>query len=74
MNYFRLPKTGNEIRQWSKTRYDEQEYGYKIKVRSARNPRHVPDSYDDISRPYNERSWKKYRKTQWKYTTDKRRQ
>lgn len=70
MCYFRQPQTANEIRQWSNIEHDEEEYGYKIKVRAARNPRHVPNSYDDISRPYNERSWKKYRKTQWKINED----
>lgn len=39
---------------------------YEIRVRGRRSAKVLPDSWDDPHGYYAHRSWKRYRKTQWK--------
>ena len=52
--FFRHPQTGNELRA-----------NAGADVRAKRNPRHLPTAWDDINRCL-QRTWKLYRKTQYK--------
>lgn len=56
--YYRGVKTTNERRAW----YNEDCKGL---VRGRRNPRNLPNAYDDYPISY-ERSWKRKRKTQYR--------
>jgi len=40
--------------------------GYQVHMRARRNSKNIPNAWDDIMRPWNVRSWKNHRKTQWK--------
>lgn len=64
--YFRAPQTMNEQRAWGKFKFETKDTGYKVRTSLRRSPHLLPDSYWDISRPYNEKNWKHYRKTQYK--------
>jgi len=58
VHYFKKPKTTQE-KKWSEA---HPEY-----VRAKRNRKNLPDYWDDLTRSdYGDRSWKKFRKKQWK--------
>ncbi len=61
MSYFRHPQTKNEMWQY----YASMVYKLDIPIRHKRAPHYLPSAWSDISRP-RYRSWKFYRKTQWK--------
>ncbi len=63
MSFFRKPKTKNEMWQYYAT--TENDMGIKIKVRGRRSPKPLPNAWDDFEK-HSSRSWKKYRKTQYK--------
>lgn len=65
---FRKPKTIQERRKNSSTESFEYEgLIIKIKIRSRRSAKSLPNSWDDVYRSnYKINSWKKYRKQQWK--------
>lgn len=64
-NSHRSPKTTQERRELSHWEVDEDIHDYKIKVRKDRNE--LPTHWDDLYRQSRrDRSWKNYRKTQWK--------
>ena len=67
MPYFRRPRTTQERRT---TQCRDHIFGHgwlRIKVRSKRNAKNLPNSYDDLSFSYwGHRSWKRHRHTQWK--------
>lgn len=60
---YRHPKTTNEMKQYFAS--IENELNISVKVRGRRRPKHLPHSWDDINRAYH-RSWKHYRKKQWR--------
>ena len=61
---FRHPRTLSEMRQYFKTTCNE--IDVVIKVRGRRKPKRLPTAWDDIFRSDQGRSWKHYRKYQWK--------
>jgi hypothetical protein len=61
-NYFRYPKTTNEMRQFYAS--NDNELGIRIKVRGRRRIKSLPNSWDDIYSK-SQRCWKVYRKHQW---------
>lgn len=61
--FYRRIRTTHE-RRWAHA-WDDEEFAPK--VRSRRNARNLPNSWDDIPRfDWRHRSWKRYRKHQWK--------
>lgn len=63
--YFRYPGTIQEIKRNRFDLQDEYVKEYKIKIRRRRS--NIPTAWDDITRSeYNNRSWKRHRKHQWK--------
>lgn len=63
--YYRHPRTKNEITQYYAANGSQLEV--PIKIRSRRNPKYLPNSWDDLERVNSRvRNWKIYRKTQWK--------
>lgn len=58
-NYWRYPKTTQEVRECENP--DLKEYGIKVR----RNRRSLPMSWDDVYKQHH-KNWKYYRKTQWK--------
>jgi hypothetical protein len=62
-DYWRDPKTFNEIKHRANDDYKEIKDKYGISIK--RNTRYIPTSWDDIYR-HNEKTWKKTRKTQYK--------
>ena len=63
--YFRRPRTTQEKRKW----YSKKEAmgEYKLRKPNRRRPVTLVSSYDDIGRSdYRIRSWKNYRKKQYK--------
>lgn len=66
-NWLKHPKTTQEKRMNQET-FDSVYGIFKI-VRAKRNPRNLPDAWDDIRKTdASNRNWKRYRKTQWKNT------
>lgn len=66
-NIFRLIGTFSEKREHLFSQYyDEDIKEFNIHIRAKRSYKSLPDTMDDISRTDLARSWKKYRKTQWK--------
>ena len=61
-HYFRRPKTLQEKR-WASA-WDDEEFAPR--TRAKRTSRHIPDSYWDLQRNWDGKSWKNYRKHQWK--------
>ena len=61
--YSRHPKTANEMKQYFAS--IENEPSIPLKIRGRRKPKHLPNSWDDIDRHFI-RSWKYYRKNQWR--------
>ena len=60
--WYKCPKSTNEKRQYYACD-DEPE----IKIRARRNPRHLPDIWDDVCRrDVDNRNWKRFRRTQYK--------
>jgi hypothetical protein len=59
IRWYRYPRTTQELRQY---------YAYPEFVRGRRRPRYLPHAWDDIYREicWNHKSWKLYRKTQWR--------
>ena len=62
-NYYRRPKTRNEMRAYEPYVEDIDSSGndvsFRIHIRGRRSPEMLPDSYDDILRSrYRDRSWK----------------
>jgi len=63
--YYRHPKTLNELKALSGVKADEELREYKIK--HGRCKADIPTSWDDLGRRnINDRSWKNFRKHQWK--------
>ena len=60
---FRSPKTYAELRALNGFLHDEERHEYKIRFRIKR--KYIPTHWDDIL-VYSDKSWKRYRKTQWK--------
>lgn len=64
-NYYRYPKTLQEIRENIYFEEDEYTKHYNIKFRRRRS--YIPTAWDDRARKdIRDRSWKKHRKHQWK--------
>lgn len=63
-HYYRSPKTLAEARM--NQCVDEDEEIFRCKARAARNYHNIPNAWDDIAAGKAQRSWKKFRKTQWK--------
>lgn len=61
----RLPQTTQERRASSRGEFVDED-GFRIKIRACRNQANLPNSYDDIPW-FAERTWKKHRKTQYKF-------
>lgn len=72
-NYHRHPKTTQELRELHGSRMDQrEEEEYDIPLIRAKR-RGIPTAWDDQLRTGKEdRSWKRYRKTQWKPKKDKK--
>ena len=65
MSYFRHPRTKNEKTQYFAAQSDEVEV--PVKIRKRRSPFKLASVYDErVSSLYGSRSWKAYRKNQWK--------
>lgn len=68
---YRHPRTTQEQRENGKRCHVIWIDDYPIKIRPSRSMSHLPTCWDDIYRnDVRDRSWKKYRKTQYR-TTDK---
>ncbi len=63
--YYRHPRTLNEMWQYESTLINELDIN--VKIRCRRKPNRLPNSWDDIYKE-RKRSWKNYRKTQWRNT------
>lgn len=63
VHYYRYPKTKQELTEISAFYHDDDMKLYKVKNRKRRNK--IPTCWDDYW-IYRQRSWKKYRKHQWK--------
>lgn len=64
-DYFRYPRTKNEMTQYYASVVNELDIF--IKVRGRRCPNALPHAWDDIYRSnITWRNWKAYRKKQWK--------
>lgn len=64
-SFSRRPKTLQERAQAEA--HDEELREYGIRVRPRRNKANLPNSWDDVGRTdWDDRSWKRHRKTQWK--------
>lgn len=61
-HWYRHPKTTQE-RRWANA-WDDEEFAPRI--RTKRNARHLPNSWDDLPRGSKGKNWKNYRKHQWK--------
>jgi len=67
MGCMRNPKTTAERRASQSRGSHIQIDGYLVKIRARRNAANLVDSWDDIMVGWgNNRTWKKYRKNQWK--------
>ena len=63
----RRPRTTQERRANGKRNSIEFDDGYKVKIRASRNMSNLVEAWDDINRSSSEdRSWKKFRKEQYK--------
>ena len=60
---FRSPRTYSELRALNGFLHDEERHVYKLRSRMKR--KYIPTHWDDIL-VYSDKSWKRYRKTQWK--------
>ncbi|WP_444957126.1 hypothetical protein [Microbulbifer sp. ZKSA002] len=64
-DYFRYPHAKNEMKKFYASSISE--VGVFIKIRGRRNPKCLPNSWDDYYRSNMRlRNWKTYRKQQWK--------
>lgn len=63
VQYFRRPKTLQELRYIDALCHDDDMRDLKVKIRAQRKK--IPTQWDD-QWLYHQRSWKKYRKHQWK--------
>lgn len=61
--YFRYPKTLQELKNIDALYHDDDMKDLKVKIRAKR--KYIPTSWDDFWRD-KPRSWKKQRKHQWK--------
>ena len=62
----RHPKTTQERRESGRRGFINED-DYRVKVRSKRNMKNLRNAWDDICRrDWNEKGWKKLRKTQYK--------
>lgn len=65
--YYKQPKTTAEKRDWDRTLFSISEAGYNVKLNKKRSPRNMPQAWDDYPRAcYKDKSWKRFRKTQYK--------
>lgn len=63
----RRPRTTQERRANGKRNCIEFDDGYKVKIRASRNMSNLVEAWDDVNRSSSEdRSWKKFRKEQYK--------
>jgi len=65
MKCFRSPQTTQEKKQFYAAR--DENTGLKPRIRGRRKPMALPSSWDDLHKNNERRSWKKYRKTQYKF-------
>ena len=64
-SYCQYTRTKNEMTQYYAA--SENELGVPIKIRVNRHPKYLPNAWDDLERSDRRmRSWKAYRRTQWK--------
>jgi len=67
MGWLRHPKTTNEKRQWHALEFERSNSGYKVRARARRSWKRLVDTWDDImNSSIDIKSWKRYRKNQWK--------
>lgn len=65
--YHRRPQTTSERRYAASVKVDEIYQEYTIKFRKKRNHKTIVNNWDDVGRAdFRDRSWKTFRKTQWK--------
>lgn len=65
VNYFRYPRTKNEMTQFYASVYNEE--SVFVKVRGRRRPKTLPCAWCDLDKSnMRNRNWKLYRRTQWK--------
>jgi hypothetical protein len=73
MAYYRHVRTTNERRQWAVVEELHREYGSLLKFNRSRSFKLLPDVYDEpLREPYFWRSWKKYRKHQYRIRRERR--
>lgn len=65
-HWLRHPKTTSERRVTTGHENDEDLLEYGVKIRGRRRGHNLPNAWDDIPRSEKGRSWKNYRKHQWK--------
>lgn len=70
MSYFRRIHTTQERKRWISDEELSKEYP-ELKLRYARSFSNLPNSWDDIHRSHERRSWKIYRENQYKIKSDK---
>ena len=71
-NWYRRPRTKNEMARNSVDLLDDDIYEYRVKIRPSRVGYNLPNSYDDVQRSdiRTRKNWKKSRKKQYKAPVD----
>lgn len=65
--WFKHPKTAQEMREYYKINIEKMDTRYPIHYRTKRTPSHLPTVWDDQTQSdWGNRSWKEFRKTQYK--------